>query len=101
MSINENQEFAAINQKTNERKVNAVVECHSTEEIQRSKKVKAQKRAIVRILAAVAIMLAAGIGIFGLEDIGWINATFRTVLLCVTGGTGMFKIGYFWREVEK
>ena len=101
MSINENQEFEVINRYSRERKADAAAEHHRAEEIQRAKKAKAQKKAIVCTLAAVSLMLAAGIGIFTLERIGWINTTFRTVLLCVTGCVGMFKSGYFWREVEE
>ena len=101
MSINENQEFEAINQKTRERNVNATVECHSTEEIYRAKKVKAKKKAIACIFIIFAILVVAAAGIFALEYIGWINATFRIVLLCLAGGVAMFKTGYFWREIEK
>ena len=101
MSINENQEFEAINQKTSERKANATVECHSTEEIYRAKKVKAKKMAIVCIIVTFSILLVAAAGIFALEYIGWINTTFRIVLLCLYGGVAMFKAGYFWREIKK
>ena len=101
MSINENQEFEAINQKISERKVNATAECHSTEEINRAKKIKAKRKAIVCIFVTFFILLVVAAGIFALEYIGWINATFKIVLLCLTGCVAMFKTGYFWREIEK
>ena len=101
MSINENQEFEAINQKTKERNENATVECHSTEEIYRAKKIKAKRRAIVCIFIIFAILVVAAAGIFALEYIGWINATFKIVLLCLAGCVAMFKVGYFWHEFKK
>lgn len=101
MSIDENQEFEAINQKTRERNESVAVECHSTEEIYRTNKVKARKKAIACIIVTLAILLVAAAGIFALEYIGWINTTFRIVLLCLASGVAMFKAGYFWREIEK
>ena len=101
MSINENQEFEAINQKTNERKSNATVECHSTEEIYRAKKAKAKKKAIVCIVITFSLLLVAAAGIIALEYIGWINTTFKIVLLCLAGCAAMFKTGFFWHAFKK
>ena len=101
MNINENQEFETINQKTSERNANAMVECHSTEEIYRAKNIKAKRRALICIFVTFSITLVVAASIFGLEYIGWINATFKIVLLCLTGCVAMFKTGYFWREIAK
>ena len=101
MNINENQEFEAINQKTRERSDNAAVEFQSTEDFYHAKKVKAKQKAIVCIAVTVVILLVSVFGIIGLEDIGWINTTFRTVLLCLAGCMAMFKTGYFWHEIKK
>jgi cation transport ATPase len=101
MTINENQEFEAINQKTKERNENAMEEFHSTEEIYRAKRVKTKRRAIVCIIVTISILLVAAAGIFALEYIGWINTTFKIVLLCLAGSWAMFKTGYFWREISK
>lgn len=101
MSINENQEFEAINQKVKERSENAAVEFQSTEDFYHAKKVKAKQKAIMCIAVTVVILLVSVAGIIGLEYIGWINTTFRIVLLCLAGCMAMFKAGYFWREIKK
>ena len=100
MSINENQEFEAINQKTSERKVSAQAVCYSTEEIYRAKKAKATKKAIIRMIAVTLAFVIASVGITALEMIGWINGTFRIVLLCSAGSVAMFNLGYFWHEIK-
>ena len=100
MSINENQEFEAINQKTSERKVSAQAVCCSTEEIYRTKKAKATKKAIVCMVVTLVALTATLLGITALEQIGWINSTFRIVLMCAAGAAAMFKTGYFWHEIK-
>ena len=101
MSINEYQEFEAINQKTSERNAQATVECYSTEEIYRAKKAKAKKKAVAFMVVTLLALMLAICGIAGLEVIGWINATFRIVLMCLAGCAAMFKVGYFWHEFKK
>jgi hypothetical protein len=100
MSINESKEFEAINQKTSERKVSAQAVCCSTEEIYRAKKSKATKKAIVFMVITLVALVATLLGITALEQIGWINATFRIVLMCAAGAAAMFKTGYFWHEIK-
>lgn len=100
MSINENQEFEAINQKTGERNFIAETECQSKEEYHRVKKEKAKKKAIVFMVVTVLALVLAILGITALEMIGWINATFRIVLMCAAGAVAMFKTGYFWHEIK-
>lgn len=100
MSINENKEFEAINQKTRERTVNESAVCHSTEEIYRVKKAKTTKKAIVCMVAITLALAAAVVGISALEVIGWINGTFKGVLLCAAGCVAMFNQGYFWHEIK-
>lgn len=100
MRINENKEFEAINQKTGERNFIAETECQSKEEYHRVKKAKAKKKAIVFMVVTVLALVVAMFGIIGLELIGWINATFRIVLMCAAGAVAMFKTGYFWHEIK-
>lgn len=100
MSINEYKEFEAINQKVSERNAQEAVACHSTEDIYRAKKAKARKKAICFVLVTMVLLLVTILCITGLEMIGWINATFRILLMCLTGSVAMFKIGYFWHEIK-
>ena len=100
MSINESMEFEAINQKTSERKVSAQAACCSTEEIYRAKKSKATKKAIVFMVVTLVALVVTLLGITALEQISWINSTFRVVLMCVAGAAAMFKTGYFWHEIK-
>ena len=100
MSINENQEFEAINQKTGERKFVAETECQCKEEYHRVKKAKATKKAIVFMAVTFVALVATIFGITALEMIGWINATFRIVLICLAGSVAMFKAGYLWHEIK-
>ena len=100
MSINENKEFEAINQKTSERNAAKSAVCCSTEEINRAKKVKAQKKAIVFMVVTLLALAVTMLGITALELIGWINNTFRIVLQCVAGCVAMFKTGYLWHEIK-
>ena len=101
MSINEYQEFEAINQKTSERNVQTSAECHSTEEIYCAKRAKAKKKAVVFMVVTLLAQIITMWGITGLERIGWINSTFQIVLMCVTGCAAMFKVGYFWHEFKQ
>ena len=100
MSINENQEFEAINQKTGERKFVAETECHCNEEYRRVKKAKARKKAVVFLVVTALVLATAMFGIVGLGAIGWINNTFRIVLMCLAGAFAMFKAGFFWHEIK-
>ena len=101
MSVNEYQEFEAINQKTSERNAQATVECHSTEDIYRAKKAKARNKALFCISVTLIALAAAVFGIIKLADIGWINDIFCFVLLCLAGSVAMFKSGYFWHEFKQ
>ena len=100
MSINENQEFEAINQKTGERKFVAETECQCKEEYHRVKKAKAKKKAAVFMAVTLVAFAVAVFGISALKYIGWINATFSIVLMCMAGATAMFKTGYLWHEIK-
>lgn len=100
MSINENQEFEAINQKTGERKFVAETECQCKEEYHRVKKAKAKKKAIVTLVVTLVAVLVAVFGIAALELIGWINNIFCIVLMCMAGAVAMFKAGYCWHEIK-
>ena len=100
MSINENQEFEAINQKTSERNSITKAVCYNTEEIYRAKKAKAKKKAIAFMALTITAMALGITVIAALETIGWINGTFRIVLMCAAGAVAMFKTGYFWHEIK-
>ena len=100
MSVNENKEFEAINKKTSERNAQASAECSSTEEIHHAKKAKAKKKSIGFVVVTILLLATTMAGITGLEMIGWINGTFRIVLMCLAGSVAMFKVGYFWHEIK-
>ena len=100
MSINESQEFEAINQKTAERKFVDDTEHRSKEEYNRVKKAKAKKKAIVLLAVTLVALVASMAGIIGLEMIGWINDVFQVVLMCLAGAVAMFKSGYLWHEIK-
>ena len=101
MSVNEHKEFEAINRKADERKVQAVAECHSTEDIYRAKKAKARNKALFCISVTLIALAAAVFGIIKLADIGWINDIFCAVLMCLAGSVATFKVGYFWHEIKQ
>ena len=100
MCIDESKEFEAINQKASERKAAESAACYSTEEIRLARKAKAKRKAVVYMAVTLAALIIAMIGITALEQIGWINDTFRIVLQCVAGCLAMFKAGYLWHEIK-
>lgn len=100
MSIDENQEFEAINQKTSERNNSANADVFSTLDKYHVRKAKAKKKAILFMVVTLLALVFTMLCITGLEMIGWINATFRIVLMCVAGCAAMFKTGYFWHEIK-
>ena len=100
MSINEVNEFEAINQKTGERKFMAETECKCKEAIGQVKKKKTCKRAVGLVIVTMLALAISMVGITALEQIGWINGTFRVVLMCMAGSVAMFKTGYLWHEIK-
>lgn len=101
MSINENQEFEALNRKTKERNESVEEEQQAVAENYREVRARRKAQSIAKIIVvafALGVLLA---GFWGLEQFGWINSTFRTVLMCVAGAVAMFKVGYFWNEMKK
>ena len=101
MSINEINEFEAINKQSAERKFVEDTQRLCREEFHRVKKAKAKKKAIVSVIVTVIGLVAAMFGIIGLEMIGWINDTFRIVLMCLAGSMAMFNIGRFSNDLKK
>ena len=100
MSVNENKDFEAINQKTGERKFVAETECQCNDAYHRVKKAKAKKQAIMFLIVTLLALVATMVGILALERICWINSTFRIVLMCLAGAVAMFKAGYLWHEIK-
>lgn len=100
MSINENQEFEAINQKVKERTENVEEIRQSVADTYHEVKARRKVKAIAKMFVVVAVLICAVFGINTLETVGWISFTFRQVLICVTGGMAMFKLGYFWHEIK-
>lgn len=100
MCIDESKEFEAINQKASERKAAESAASCSTEKIRLARKAEAKGKAVVFLGVTLAALIIAMIGITALEQIGWINDTFRIVLQCVAGCLAMFKAGYLWHEIK-
>ena len=100
MCINENQEFEAINQKAKERTVNVEEFQQTVADTYREVKARRKAKAIGLMVVSLLAFVAAVFGITGLEVIGWINDTFRIVLMCLAGSVAMFKVGYFWHEFK-
>ena len=101
MSINESQEFEAINQMTHERKFVEETECQCKEAFHSVKRAKAKKKALLNICLTAVCLVAVVFGISALENIGWINQIFSIVLSCSAGAAAMFKVGYYWNDFEK
>ena len=100
MSINENMEFEAINQRTKERSVDVEAVRKTAADTYKEVKVRRKTKAIA-IMAAVMVALVIALrGINALETIGWINSSFQVVLMCVAGGVAAFMQGYFWHEIK-
>jgi hypothetical protein len=101
MSINENQEFETINQKVKERTENVEESRNAVAENYREVQMRKKAKAVVCILGVIAVLSIAVTGFWALEEIAWINHTFRIVLTAAAGSVAMFKIGGFWHEVKK
>ena len=99
-TINEQQEFEAINQKTSERKAAEDNEIQSIEDTCREQKAKAKAKATLFIVLTFFVVAIALVGITGLFLIGWINDIFCIVLMCLAGAVASFKTGYFWHEFK-
>lgn len=101
MSINENQEFEAINQKVKERSESVEEVRQTVAETYREVRVRKKAKAIIFILVALGVFAIAATGFWSLEQIEWINHSFRLVLTAATGAVAMFKIGGFWERVKQ
>ena len=101
MSINENQEFEAINRASKERSVNVDEYRQTVEETYREVKARKKAKAIYHIIALVVLFASAIAFFYGLEAICWINATFRIVLMCAAGAVATFKIGFNWHDLKQ
>ena len=101
MSINENQEFETINRMARERSENVDEYRQTVADTYREVKARRKAKAIYHIIALVMLFASAIAFFYGLEVIGWINGTFRIVLMCVAGALAMFKIGYYWHDLKQ
>jgi uncharacterized membrane protein len=100
MSINENQEFEAINQKVKERALNVEEVRQTAADTYKEVKTRRITKAIVCMVATLLSLVIVLRGITALEAIGWINGYFQVVLMCVAGSVAMFLQGYFWHEIK-
>ena len=101
MSINENREFEAINQQVKERSMKVEEVRQSVAESYREVKARRRAKAAGRIII-IAVLFAVSAAVFcGLEAIGWINDTFRIVLMCAAGAVAMFMIGFCWHDLKQ
>lgn len=98
MSINENQEFEAINQKVKERTESVEEVRQSAADAYREVQMRKKTKAVASIVGVATLLGCAVAGCWGLEEIGWINHTFRIVLTAAAGAAAMFKIGCFWQK---
>lgn len=101
MSINENQEFETINQKVKDRTENAEKVQLIATETNREAQMRKKAKAVACILGVAVVLGIAVTGFWALEEIEWINHTFRIVLTATAGAVAMFKIGGFWHEFKK
>ena len=101
MSINENQEFEIINQKVKERTETVEEVRQAVAETYREVQVRKKAKAVACIAAVMALFGTAVAGFWGLEEIGWINHTFRIVLTAAAGAVAMFKVGGFWQKSKQ
>jgi uncharacterized membrane protein len=100
MSVNENQEFEAINQRTKERTVNVDEVRQNVADTYKAVKIRRKTKAITIMAVTLVVLVIALRGINGLEAIGWINGSFKAVLMCAAGCVAMFTQGYFWHEFK-
>lgn len=98
--MSENQEFEFINSKTRERAADEEVSCQQAADTVKAFAAKRRKRASLRVVADALVAAAAGFGIVGLSQIGWINEIFCALLLYFDGFVLAFKAGYFWHEIK-
>lgn len=98
MNINENQEFEAINQKVKERSENVEEVRQTVADTYREVLARKKAKAIACIMGVAAVLAIAVTGFWALEEIEWINHSFRTVLTAAAGAFAMFKIGCFWQK---
>ena len=101
MSINENQEFEAINQKVKERTVDYDAVRKNAAVNYKEVKVRRKTKAITIMVVTLLVLVIALRGINALEAIGWINNKMNVLLMCAAGSVAMFTQGYYWHELKK
>lgn len=101
MSINENQEFEAINQKVKERTETGEEVRQTAAEAYREVQIRKNLKAVIFIIISAGLFALAATGFWALEGIEWINHSFRNVLTAAAGAVAMFKISGFWSSAKK
>lgn len=101
MSINENQEFETINQKVKERTENVEEVRQIEADTYREVRVRNKLKAMIWIMVAGGVFATAATGFWALEEIEWINHSFRIVLTAAAGAVAMFMIGGFWQKAKQ
>lgn len=101
MSINENQEFETINQKVKERTENVEEVRQIEADTYREVRVRNKLKAMIWIMVACGVFATAATGFWALEEIEWINHSFRIVLTAAAGAVAMFMIGGFWQRAKQ
>lgn len=101
MIINENMEFEALNRKVKERTANEDKLLQSVEDCYRRVCAKKKARSVICIMIVAAVLTVAVTGFWALEEIAWINHSFRIVLTVLSGAAAMFCAGYLWCKGRK
>lgn len=101
MDVNEKMEFEAINKKVQERTVNVEEVQHNAAEAYREARIRKNLKAVIFIIISAGLFALAATGFWALEEIEWINHSFRNVLTAAAGAVAMFKIGCFWSSARK
>ena len=101
MSINENQEFEAINKKVKERTESVEESRQSAAGTYHDVQVRKKAKAILYMVAITVAFVLAIVVINALEVIGWINNSFKVVMMVAAGGVAMFNQGYLWHEFKQ
>ena len=100
MSINENQEFNAINQRTGENRSHMQAQCYDTEAIQRDRKRAIRKKAVFKLSGVAVMVFLTAVLLSVLQHFECISYGFGIILMVLAGGAAMFQVGYIWHDIQ-